>query len=420
MRMVCKVLCISVTNNAFFDEVANFNAFGKTTIMEPFEWEVAGQKGMVMKAVNEYWTSGQRQANSLHEISYRACFKPQLPEFFIARLSQPGDGVYDPFMGRGTTPLEAALLGRIPLANDINPLSRILLRPRLHPPTLEQIEQRLNQIDLTQAEEENVELLHFFHRDTLREIIALKEYLLQKDNDGTLDFIDDWIRMVAVNRLSGHSTGFFSVYSLPPNQAVSIKRQKKINDSRGQVPDYRAIKPRILKKSKSLLKSIMLEDIQLNVSMPAYGLANEDSKNVTQIPDNSAQLVVTSPPFLDVIDYQGDNWLRCWFIGIDSSSIEISRYRAITEWEDAMTDVMLDLRRIVNPGGHIAFEVGEVRGGKILLEENVVKCGVIAGLEPIVIMINDQKFTKTANTWGVDNSSKGTNTNRIVVFHNAK
>ena len=420
MRMVCKVLCISVTNNAFFDEVANFNAFGKTTIMEPFEWEVAGQKGMVMKAVNEYWTSGQRQANSLHEISYRACFKPQLPEFFIARLSQPGDGVYDPFMGRGTTPLEAALLGRIPLANDINPLSRILLRPRLHPPTLEQVEQRLNQIDLTQAEEENVELLHFFHRDTLREIIALKEYLLQKDNDGTLDFIDDWIRMVAVNRLSGHSTGFFSVYSLPPNQAVSIKRQKKINDSRGQVPDYRAIKPRILKKSKSLLKSIILEDIQLNVSMPAYGLANEDSKNVTQIPDNSAQLVVTSPPFLDVIDYQGDNWLRCWFIGIDSSSIEISRYRGITEWEDAMTDVMLDLRRIVNPGGHIAFEVGEVRGGKILLEENVVKCGVIAGLEPIVIMINDQKFTKTANTWGVDNSSKGTNTNRIVVFHNAK
>ncbi len=420
MRMVCKVLCISVTNNAFFDEVANFNAFGKTTIMEPFEWTIDGRKGLTMKAVNEYWTSGQRQANSLHEISYRACFKPQLPEFFIARLSQPGDGVYDPFMGRGTTPLEAALLGRIPLANDINPLSRILLRPRLHPPTLEQIEQRLNQIDLTQAEEENVELLHFFHRDTLREIIALKEYLLQKDNDGTLDFIDDWIRMVAVNRLSGHSTGFFSVYSLPPNQAVSIKRQKKINDSRGQVPDYRAIKPRILKKSKSLLKSIILEDIQLNVSMPAYGLANEDSKNVTQIPDNSAQLVVTSPPFLDVIDYQGDNWLRCWFIGIDSSSIEISRYRAITEWEDAMTDVMLDLRRIVNPGGHIAFEVGEVRGGKILLEENVVKCGVIAGLEPIVIMINDQKFTKTANTWGVDNSSKGTNTNRIVVFHNAK
>jgi len=26
--------------------------------------------------INEFWTSGQRQASPLHEISYRACFKP--------------------------------------------------------------------------------------------------------------------------------------------------------------------------------------------------------------------------------------------------------------------------------------------------------------------------------------------------------
>ena len=81
-----------------------------------------------------------------------------------------------------------------------------------------------------------------------------------------------------------------------------------------------------------------------------------------------------------------------------------------------MTGVLTDLRRIVKTGGHIAFEVGEVRGGKVLLEENVVRCGVMAGLEPVVILINDQEFTKTANAWGVHNQSKGTNTNRIVVF----
>jgi len=52
----------------------------------------------------------------------------------------------------------------------------------------------------------------------------------------------------------------------------------------------------------------------------------------------------------------------------------------------------------------------------VLLEGNVVRCGVKAGLEPIIIMINDQEFTKTANAWGVDNTTKGTNTNRIVVF----
>ena len=37
-----------------------------------------------------------------------------------------------------------------------------------------------------------------------------------------------------------------------------------------------------------------------------------------------------------------------------------------------MTDVLCDLKRIVVPGGYIAFEVGEVRGGEILLEERQV------------------------------------------------
>ncbi|HXP59447.1 MAG TPA: site-specific DNA-methyltransferase, partial [Dongiaceae bacterium] len=61
-------------------------------------------------------------------------------------------------------------------------------------------------------------------------------------------------------------------------------------------------------------------------------------------------------------------------------------------------------------------EVGEVRNGKVKLEEAVVPCGIEAGLEPVLILINDQQFTKTANCWGVDNNDKGTNTNRIVVF----
>ena len=64
----------------------------------------------------------------------------------------------------------------------------------------------------------------------------------------------------------------------------------------------------------------------------------------------------------------------------------------------------------------MAFEVGEIRGGEIKLEEAAVPCGVEAGLQPVLVLINDQIFTKTANCWGVDNNSKGTNTNRIVVF----
>jgi hypothetical protein len=67
-------------------------------------------------------------------------------------------------------------------------------------------------------------------------------------------------------------------------------------------------------------------------------------------------------------------------------------------------------------GGHIAFEVGEVRGGSIRLEESVVPAGLAAGLEPLLILVNAQEFTKTANCWGVSNNRKGTNTNRVVVL----
>jgi hypothetical protein len=81
-----------------------------------------------------------------------------------------------------------------------------------------------------------------------------------------------------------------------------------------------------------------------------------------------------------------------------------------------MTKVFRELHRVLKPGGHVAFEVGEVRGGTVKLEEAVIPCGVEAGLEPLLVVINDQEFTKTANCWGIDNMSKGTNTNRIVVF----
>ena len=47
--------------------------------------------------------------------------------------------------------------------------------------------------------------------------------------NGLEDNIDRWIRMVATNRLTGHSPGFFSVYTLPPNQAASQNSQIKIN-----------------------------------------------------------------------------------------------------------------------------------------------------------------------------------------------
>jgi hypothetical protein len=366
---------------------------------------------------NEFWTSRQRAANSLHEISYRACFKPQLPRFFIERFTRPGQVVYDPFMGRGTTVLEAALLGRQAIGCDINPLSAILVSPRLAPPSIEAVGARLNTIDFSESAPLPEELLVFYHRETLREICALRAYLNTRAQSGLLDDVDRWIRMVAVNRLTGHSPGFFSVYTLPPNQALSLESQRRINADRQQIPPRRVVAALILAKSRSLLKSC--DEASLRVlarTARRHCMLTARSSATPQIRSGSVELVVTSPPFLDVVDYAGDNWLRGWFCGIDTADVKLTVVRRLDEWQRAMTDVFAELVRVVRPGGHIAFEVGEVRGGRVKLEEAVLPCGLAVGLEPHLVLINAQQFTKTANCWGVSNNRKGTNTNRIVVF----
>ena len=400
------------------EELASYREFGQTTRKLVTAFPAAdGQTREVRTFVNEFWTAKQRQASSLQEISYRACFKPQLPRFFIERLTQPGEVVYDPFMGRGTTVVEAALLGRVPCGCDINPLSVVLTRPRLHPPRLEEVVQRLQQIDFTAFDEFPEDLLVFFHPDTLRAIASLKRYLLARRAANALDAVDDWICLLALNRLTGHSPGFFSVYTLPPNQAVSVKSQQKINANRNQAPPLRDVPRLILKKTRQLLRDCDAATRQVLAGVaPRAVLLTQPAARTPQIPAQSVSLVVTSPPFLDVVDYATDNWLRCWFLGIDVQTVKLTVPKKLDAWRAAMTGVFHELHRVLKPGGHVAFEVGEVHGGKTKLEETVLPCGVAAGLVPELVLINDQQFTKTANCWGVDNMAKGTNTNRIVLF----
>jgi hypothetical protein len=204
---------------------------------------------------------------------------------------------------------------------------------------------------------------------------------------------------------------------MPPNQAVSVKSQQKINARRNQTPPSRDVVGIILKKTRILLRDCDAAARQVLAGVaPRAVLLTKPAACTPEIPSRSVALVVTSPPFLDVVDYANDNWLRCWFIGVDSASIALTVPKKLEEWQNVMTTVFKELFRLLRPGGHVAFEVGEVRRGKIKLEEAVLPCGIKAGLVPVLVLINDHEFTKTANCWGVDNNSKGTNTNRVVVF----
>lgn len=386
------------------EEIRRFDALGSPTS--------ESESGGIRYLTNEYWTSGQRQAHSLQEVSYRACFKPQLPAFFIDRLTEPGEVVYDPFMGRGTTPVQAALMGRTPAANDINPLSILLTRPRLNPPTLSAIDDFLKKVPWDRPAAIEEDLLAFYHPQTLRQLNVLRDWLLDNAplNATSPDPAADWVRMVAINRLTGHSPGFFSVYTLPPNQAVSVNAQRKINQKRNQTPSVKDIRNLIIKKSRSLLKD-GVPGKHCHAQL-LCGPADQSSR----IESGTVSLVVTSPPFLDVVQYAEDNWLRCWFAGIDVSKVEIAMHRSEAAWSRMIRAVLSEQARILRSGGHIAFEVGEVRGGKVLLDRLVWQAAEGLPFVRLGVLVNQQEFTKTANCWGVSNNRKGTNTNRIVLM----
>jgi len=384
------------------------------------EWgELAAGGTRVPVLAREFWTARQRQASSLHEVSYRACYKPQLPRLFIQAFTEPGDLVYDPFAGRGTTAVEAALLGRRVASNDINPLSRILAEPRLDPPDPEAAAARLEQVPRGGAGAGAPDLSMFYHPDTEAEVRALRAWFLTRAGRGGEDGVDRWLRMVATNRLTGHSPGFFSVYTLPPNQAASARNQRLINRRRGQAPPYRDTHALILKKTRQLQNGLTRAELDnLRTAAASARFLTGDARRTPGLEDAGVALTVTSPPFLDVVQYAADNWLRCWFNGLDADAVAsgLTMARTLSAWSAVMGEVFRELHRVTRAGGHVAFEVGEVLRGTVRLEEAVLPLGLAAGFRALGVLVNRQPFTKTAHIWGVGNNRAGTNSNRIVLF----
>jgi hypothetical protein len=287
--------------------------------------------------------------------------------------------------------------------------------PRINIINIDELEKRFDIILSNNKKMDiDIDLSMFFHEETLQEILKIRHYLKQKQE---LDIVDKWIKLLVLNRLTGHSSGFLSVYTLPPNQAITGERQKKINEKYNNIFEYRSVKKCCLKKYKTLTKDVGLFEREnlSKVSKEAIFL-NNDAQNTSEIQNESIDLIITSPPFLDVINYKQDSWMRCWFCDIDITQINISQIKNLDDWNLKMKNVLFELKRVLKNDGYIAFEVGEVKGGKINLEDEILKILHEIGFYNIQILINKQTFSKTSNIWGVENNAKGTNSNRILLI----
>ncbi len=373
------------------------------------------------RLVGELWTAQQRQMHSLHySVSYRGSFKPELPDFCIKRYSEKGAVVLDPFSGRGTTALQANLLGRVAWARDVNPLAVLMTRAKTNPVGLDEIVLRLNEVDFARPVSLKGyagRLSPFYHPDTYRELLNLRTHIIRKR-----DRINSFIELLALSRLHGHSPGFFSVYSFP-QISIPPERQELINRKRRQSPDYRPVAPRVIKKAAQALRDGFSSDF-FSVSS-ANDIDIGDARELPGIPSSSVDLVVTSPPFLDKVDYLTDNWLELWFSGIDMRAFgdQVIMCSALDEWRLFISDVLKGMLRVLKPRGYAVVEVGEVEtnGGTTNLDEIVAEeASKLSSPDKRFVveevLVNQQQFTKLANCFKVDNNRKGTNTNRLVVL----
>ena len=122
--------------------------------------------------------------------------------------------------------------------------------------------------------------------------------------------------------------------------------------------EYRDIRKLMFKKSRQLLKD------PLPSEAPAAGsLYTSSAANTPGIDSESVALIVTSPPFLDVVQYKQDNWLRAWFCGIDLATVDVWTFRKLSDWSEAMDGAFREFWRVLRPSGVMAFTVAAVPTG---------------------------------------------------------
>ena len=367
----------------------------------------------------QLWANdGEQTCHSLHgALMYPESCRPELSSYFIAKYSRRGDTVLDPFCGSGTTSLEAALAGRIPFATDNNPLALKITQAKLCPVDIGDVTLRLQMLNVrrpTSLENYRALFSPFYDADTFREIQNLREFLAQR-----YDRIARFIELVTLGLLHGHSAGYLSTYSFP-QVALSCAEQERLNLQRRQTPDYRAVVPRILRKTAMTVRD-GLPSVLRQVEAQSK-LALGDARDLSFVPAGSVDLVVTSPPLPGSHDYIDGMWLRLWFSNLDRQNFGRGRavYRSVEEWRGFMNEVLLELARVVRGGGRAVLDLREVRIGSdsVCLDEDIVRLvneDLARYWQPECLLIHHQPSAKIKNSLAEreDVRRKG---NRILVL----
>lgn len=255
-----------------------------------------------------------RYTHGLHK--YPAKFFPELPRWLIKRYSKEGDIILDPFTGSATTNIEALLNKRHSVGIDVDPFTRFLAKVKTTPLKKEEvdygIESLLSQITTYKPSQvHNDDLPDFpfrdnwFNNEILFELSFIRKVINNIDvNEDVKDFYKICLSSIirAVSNADNNCT----------RTVVRKKLKKQIYPSMALTKFVEAIlinSHRINNFSKICPKNVSVE-------FPD----NEDARFMSY-KNNYFDLAITSPPYVNAVDYPRTHQLEIYWLGFANGSL---------------------------------------------------------------------------------------------------
>lgn len=353
--------------------------------------------------------------NRLHTIcSYMAMFPPSIPNYFIQQYSEKGDRVLDPFSGRGTAPLEACMLGRIGIGNDMNPLAYVLTAAKIDVPEISNIKSRIRELNQLYKEQVNIEIEADWKIQMLYSDYTLSQLLfLRKKLKWGSDNIDTFITAMLLGIMHGNSSGYLSI-KMPNTFSMAPNYVKKYIKENGLEKPVRDVFFCLLKKLDRCYQVVKTKGF-------AY---HGDARNLSNIQDSSIKLIITSPPYTRVIRYGDFNWIRLWFLKREPKEVDNTLFcsGSLSKYKEFMAKAFAECWRVLDDEGTCVFIIGDVKDKKseeafnlasFIWEEVAKPAGFFLKKPIIEDRINDEK--KVSKIWG-NTRGRATKIDRVLIL----
>jgi len=262
--------------------------------------------------------------------TWRGQFSPQLVDALIKNYSKKGDILFDPFLGSGTLLLESAFLGFEAYGVELNPAAYGLA-------TIYE----LTQYDLSEREK-SIEIIE----DLINDYLPLEHLFSQLQFKSLTDLKDELVD--ALNKHKGTNTGII-INAL----IIGLDFEQKKLDLKKLQNAWYSLKDKIrtLPFTKQPIKAIL-------------GDARE-----TPLNDSCIDLVVTSPPYINVFNYHQNYRKSVEATGFDILKVAKSeigsnrkfrsnRYLTVIQYSLDIYQVFQELKRVCKNNAKIIFIVG--------------------------------------------------------------